>query len=300
MKQYILSILFIIIAFCNSNAQNPFVSDSDSVALIDLTPTQKDSLLFRLKHHYSENFNFLVKSDSIMLVPREGDIIQDTCWVYKDELIAVAEIKMLQDSIDNVWVKVAHDQYTMGWIPEKDLLESAIPHDQISAMIYILTNSRAFWMTALILFGILAYYLHRGESRQLYILNFKEMRSVYPFVFVALVAIMASVYSSVQCFVPEYWQEYYYHPVLSPIGLPLIMAVLLSLAWLVVIIFIAVVDEVYHHFYFVAGITYIFELLGIAMFSYLVISWTTSIYIGYTILFALLFLLGVIYKRTLR
>lgn len=300
MKQYILSILFIIIAFCNSNAQNPFVSDSDSVALIDLTPTQKDSLLFRLKHHYSENFNFLVKSDSIMLVPREGDIIQDTCWVYKDELIAVAEIKMLQDSIDSVWVKVAHDQYTMGWIPEKDLLESAIPHDQISAMIYILTNSRAFWMTALILFGILAYYLHRGESRQLYILNFKEMRSVYPFVFVALVAIMASVYSSVQCFVPEYWQEYYYHPVLSPIGLPLIMAVLLSLAWLVVIIFIAVVDEVYHHFYFVAGITYIFELLGIAMFSYLVISWTTSIYIGYTILFALLFLLGVIYKRTLR
>lgn len=300
MKRYILSILFIIIAFCNSNAQNPFVSDSDSVALIDLTPTQKDSLLFRLKHHYSENFNFLVKSDSIMLVPREGDIIQDTCWVYKDELIAVAEIKMLQDSIDSVWVKVAHDQYTMGWIPEKDLLESAIPHDQISAMIYILTNSRAFWMTALILFGILAYYLHRGESRQLYILNFKEMRSVYPFVFVALVAIMASVYSSVQCFVPEYWQEYYYHPVLSPIGLPLIMAVLLSLAWLVVIIFIAVVDEVYHHFYFVAGITYIFELLGIAMFSYLVISWTTSIYIGYTILFALLFLLGVIYKRTLR
>lgn len=300
MKRFILSLLFIIIAFCNSNAQNPFVSDSDSVALIDLTPTQKDSLLFRLKHHYSENFNFLVKSDSIMLVPREGDIIQDTCWVYKDELIAVAEIKMLQDSIDSVWVKVAHDQYTMGWIPEKDLLESAIPHDQISAMIYILTNSRAFWMTALILFGILAYYLHRGESRQLYILNFKEMRSVYPFVFVALVAIMASVYSSVQCFVPEYWQEYYYHPVLSPIGLPLIMAVLLSLAWLVVIIFIAVVDEVYHHFYFVAGITYIFELLGIAMFSYLVISWTTSIYIGYTILFALLFLLGVIYKRTLR
>lgn len=300
MKRFILSLLFIIIAFCNSNAQNPFVSDSDSVALIDLTPTQKDSLLFRLKHHYSENFNFLVKSDSIMLVPREGDIIQDTCWVYKDELIAVAEIKMLQDSIDSVWVKVAHDQYTMGWIPEKELLESAIPHDQISAMIYILTNSRAFWMTALILFGILAYYLHRGESRQLYILNFKEMRSVYPFVFVALVAIMASVYSSVQCFVPEYWQEYYYHPVLSPIGLPLIMAVLLSLAWLVVIIFIAVVDEVYHHFYFVAGITYIFELLGIAMFSYLVISWTTSIYIGYTILFALLFLLGVIYKRTLR
>lgn len=297
MKRFILSLLFIIIAFCNSNAQNPFVSDSDSVALIDLTPTQKDSLLFRLKHHYSANFNFLVKSDSIMLVPREGDIIQDTCWVYKNELIAVAEIKMMQDSIDSVWVKVAHDQYTMGWIPEKDLLGSAIPHDQISEMIYILTNSRAFWMTALILFGLLAYYLHRGESRQLYVLNFKEMRSVYPFIFVALVAIMASVYSSVQCFVPEYWQEYYYHPVLSPIGLPLIMAILLSLAWLVVIIFIAVIDEVYHHFYFVAGITYIFELLGIAMFSYLIISWTTSIYIGYTILFALLILLGFIYRR---
>lgn len=301
MKRFILSLLFIILACCNSNAQNPFVSDSDSVSILDITPMQKDSLIFRLKHHYSENFNFLVKADSIMLIPREGDIIQDTCWVHKDNVIAVAEIKILQDNpVDSVWVKVASAQNTMGWLPEKELLSKTIPNDQISELIYILTNSRIFWMSAFIIFGIFAYLFHRGESRRLYLLKFDEMRSIYPFLFVALVSTLSIIYSSIQCYVPEYWQEYYFHPVLSPIGLPFIMAVLVSLAWLVVVIFFAVVDEVYHHYYFAAGIAYIFELLGIAMFAYLVISWTTSIYVGYSLHFAVLIILGWTYFKFAR
>lgn len=273
-------------------------ADSDTVAVLDLTPHQKDSLVFRLTHHYSENFNFLVKTDSLLLVPREGDIIQDTCVVRRGDLIAVAEIKTIPgDSIDSIWIKVAHDQMTMGWIPEHQLLKGAIPNDEISEMLYDMTNSRVLWMSALLLFGVFAYFFHRGKSKQIYLLKFDEMQSIYPFLFLALVGIMGAVYASVQNFVPEFWQEYYYHPVLTPWHLPGIMAVLMALVWAVIIVFIAVIDEVYNHFYFVPGMAYIFELLGLAMFVYLVISQSTYIYIGYALLAVLLCLLVWTYAK---
>lgn len=284
MKIFLLILLWAL-SFCTLNAQNAEVADSDSIRILDLTPQQKDSLIFRLTHHYTDNFNFLVKADTLILLPREGDLIQDTCRVVRGDLIAVAEIRSIPgDSIDSIWVKVAHDQMTMGWIPEHELLQGAIPNDDISQLLNAMTNSRAFWMSALLLFGICAYLLHQGESRQLYLLKFNEMKSIYPFLFLALVAIMASVYATVQNFTPEYWQEYYYHPVLTPCGLPFIMSMLVCLVWLVIVVFIAVLDEVYHHFYFIPGMAYIFELLGLAMFVYLAISWTTLWYFGYLLL----------------
>lgn len=284
MKRFLLILLWTL-SFCTLNAQNAEVADSDSIRILDLTPQQKDSLIFRLTHHYTDNFNFLVKADTLTLLPREGDLIQDTCRVVRGDLIAVAEIRSIPgDSIDSIWVKVAHDQMTMGWIPEHELLQGAIPNDDISQLLNAMTNSRAFWMSALLLFGICAYLLHQGESRQLYLLKFNEMKSIYPFLFLALVAIMASVYATVQNFTPEYWQEYYYHPVLTPCGLPFIMSMLVCLVWLVIVVFIAVLDEVYHHFYFIPGMAYIFELLGLAMFVYLAISWTTLWYFGYLLL----------------
>lgn len=284
MKRLLLILLWTL-SFCTLNAQNAEVADSDSIRILDLTPQQKDSLIFRLTHHYTDNFNFLVKADTLILLPREGDLIQDTCRIVRGDLIAVAEIRSIPgDSIDSIWVKVAHDQMTMGWIPEHELLQGAIPNDDISQLLNAMTNSRAFWMSALLLFGICAYLLHQGESRQLYLLKFNEMKSIYPFLFLALVAIMASVYATVQNFTPEYWQEYYYHPVLTPCGLPFIMSMLVCLVWLVIVVFIAVLDEVYHHFYFIPGMAYIFELLGLAMFVYLAISWTTLWYFGYLLL----------------
>lgn len=278
--------------------------DSDSIAtivnivdttsitdttLLTLSPQQVDSILFRLTHHYSNNFNFVVKADSLTLTPRDGDIVQDTCKVYDGDIIAVAEIKSLPgDSIDSIWVKVAHDQYTMGWLPEHELLKGTTPDDTISQMLDTLSSSRAIWMSALVVLGILALFFKNKKIKKPELLKFDEMTSPYPFLFIILIAIMASVYASVQNFVPEFWQEYYYHPTLNPLVLPPIMAMLVSLMWLVIISFIAVADEVYNHFYIVPGLTYLIELCGLAMLVYLIISWTTLIYIGYILLVLLI------------
>ncbi|MBQ9666271.1 MAG: zinc ribbon domain-containing protein [Bacteroidaceae bacterium] len=314
---YILISLLIIscVGGATTGAGDTTPKDSDSVptivtivdttttvdtTLLSLSPKQVDSLMFRLTHHYSENFNFLVKADSLTLIPREGDLITDTCHVYADDIIAVAEIKALPgDSIDSIWVKVASNQFTMGWIPEQELLKGTTPDDPISEMLYALSSSRAIWMSALVALGVIAIFFGRKKKLAMpLILRFEEMPSIYPPLFLLLVALMASLYASVQNFVPEFWQEYYFHPTLNPLVLPPVMATLVVLMWLVIITFIAVIDEVYHHFYFAQGVTYLAELIGVSMLVYLIVSWTTLIYIGYLLLIALAyFLLRMIHQN---
>lgn len=314
---YILISLLIIscVGGATTGAGDTTPKDSDSVptivtivdttttvdtTLLSLSPKQVDSLMFRLTHHYSENFNFLVKADSLTLIPREGDLITDTCHVYADDIIAVAEIKALPgDSIDSIWVKVASNQFTMGWIPEQELLKGTTPDDPISEMLYALSSSRAIWMSALVALGVIAIFFGRKKKLAMpLILRFEEMPSIYPPLFLLLVALMASLYASVQNFVPEFWQEYYFHPTLNPLVLPPVMATLVVLMWLVIITFIAVIDEVYHHFYFAQGARYLAELIGVSMLVYLIVSWTTLIYIGYLLLIVLAyFLLRMIHQN---
>jgi hypothetical protein len=304
-----------------SQTSDSVPSDSDSVptivnivdtaivedsTLMDITPHQVDSLVFRLTHHYSENFNFLVKADSLKLIPREGDLIIDTCHVYKDDVIAVAAIKTIPgDSIDSIWVKVASNQTTMGWIPESELLKGATPNDLISEMLDALSSSRAIWMSALAAIGLITIIIGRRKTvmRQdlLNVFNFlDEMQSPYPALFLLLVAIMASIYASVQNFVPEFWQEYYFHPTLNPLVLPPLMAALVVVLWLVIITFIAVIDEVYHHFYFTPGIIHLAKISGAAMMIYLIISWTTLIYVGYLLLVVLVYFLVQTILKTIK
>ena len=248
----------------------------DSV-LLNMSPQQIDSLIFRLTHHYSTNFNFVVKTDSIMLIPREGDV-SDTCYVKDGELIAVAAVS---NHIDTLWVKVAHDQNTMGWIAESELLRHSSPDDPISEILYALSGSRGIWMSIFAAIGLSAFFVKRRKNNKMRLFSLEQMQSPYPSLFLALIAAMALLYSTVQNFVPEYWQEYYFHPSLNPLMLPPIMAMLVVLVWLLIITFLAVCDEVYHHFDVLDGALYIFELLGVGMIVYLVVSWTTIIFIGY-------------------
>lgn len=260
---------------------------TSDTTLMALTPLQVDSMVFRLTHHYSENFNFLVSADSLTLVPREGDFLTDTCRVYRGDVVVVAEIKPLAGSdTDTVWVKVAGSQTIMGWIREDELLAGTTPDDVISQMLDLLSDSRAVWMSAFVLLGAVALLLSRRKGKGLSLFTHfpDEMSGPYPPLFLLLVGVMASLYASVQNFVPEFWQEYYFHPTLNPLVLPPVMAALVVVMWLVIIVFLAVVDEVYHHFYFVPGVVYLAKLVGASMVVYLVVSWTTLFYVGYFLL----------------
>lgn len=270
------------------------MSDSGEAVISRLSAKQIDSLNFRIIHHYSENFNFMVKADSMMLVPMLEDLEIDTQYIYRDEVIVVANHTVVHgDSIDSVWVKVASDRLAMGWIREKDLLKGVVPDDTISIMIDTMSNSRVIWMIGLLGLGVVAFLVQKGRRRKLLLLQHDQMDSFYPLLFLILISLMATVYATIQNFMPWYWQEFYYHPSLNPAVLPLNLAVLVTIVWAVIIVFLATIDEIHHCFAFSDSVYCTLELLAFGMLVYLVFSWTTLIYIGYLLL--PLFIFGSIY-----
>lgn len=312
----------------------------DSVYVNQLTHEQLDSLEFRLTHHYTLNDNFVVKSDSLKLVPRE-DEATDTCVVHKGDILVVVKIKrnyteqidsldmsnadanlmksmkeanreddlpeknllldndtLATDTVhaDTVWIKVAGSQYNMGWLTESTLLKHTVPNDNISQMLDFLTGTRFLWMGGILLLGVLGLFLHMKYNNRIKIVRLNEMDSFYPFLLFILVAFLACWYASIQKFAPEFWQEYYFHPTLNPFLVPPVMAVLIITVWLILIVIIAILIETYNNFPFLRGAIYLIEIMGAAMFVYLVISWTTFIYIGYFLFVVLVWFLLVLYN----
>ena len=47
------------------------------------------------------------------------------------------------DSVDSVWVKLAHSQEVQGWIREKDMMRAFVPTDSISQAIYLFSETHA-------------------------------------------------------------------------------------------------------------------------------------------------------------
>lgn len=259
--------------------------------LVQLTSQQQDSLRFRLTHHYSVNFNFMVKADSLRLLPRGEMASADTLVVHEGDLLVVADVKRVEGAVllaengrdtlslapDTFFICVAHDQETIGWVEETELLSACTPDDDISRIIDGLTDIRLFWMSALLLLGVGGFGMKRGALEvNLSIFNSRLL--------LLLVGLTASVYASVQMFAPEFWQEFYFHPTMNPLLLPWAMASLVTLVWLTLIVLIAVLIEVYERMTFSDAALFVLQLCGLSVLVYLLISWTTRIYVGYVLL----------------
>ena len=74
----------------------------------DLTEQQLDSISFYTTHHYTQNYNFQVRADSmpiILQLPAEAlnEMPVDTMMVYRNDHLVVADIKMVPaDTIASV------------------------------------------------------------------------------------------------------------------------------------------------------------------------------------------------------
>lgn len=256
-----------------------------------LTEHQRDSLLsFRAKHHYSRNFNFIVKSDSIVLLrqqPEEqmSNLVIDSFVVRKDDNIVVADIKILPaDSIDSVWVQVAKDQETFGWVHEKTLLKRVVPDDPISQ--FISTFSDTHILIFLTVIGIIAvcYTLRFIMKRKAHMVHFHDIDSFYPTLLALLVSASAALYASIQMFAPDAWQEFYYNPTLNPFSVEPLLEIFLISVWAMLIIGLAVIEDVRYQLPFGEAILYLFGLLSVCAIDYIVFSITTLYYVGYPLL----------------
>ncbi len=254
-----------------------------SYVMSDSLDVISDSLRFEMEHNYSINYNFTVIADSIILSSEPQD--SDSIVVYKGDLLVVADYLLIpHDSIDSIFVKVARDQETIGWTPESELLDKVAPDDPISYFIYMFSNSHLLWFLLLIGMAVLVYLYRMSLKKPLQIVHFNDIDSPYPTALCILIAVSATFYGTIQHFVPDTWIHFYYNPSLNPFTLPFGLGCFVTCVWGILILIIAVVDEVFKKLTVVDALTYLVGLAAICVVCYIFFTFTTSYYIGYLFL----------------
>lgn len=296
----LVSLLLLALLLCGCYNRGPITPDA-----WDLTRQQLDSISFYTTHHYTQNFNFVVTGDSLVVVAQQpedmavpdvvsveiqtesGEYHKDSITLLRNERIVVADIKTVpSDTIDSVWVKVARDQLTFGWVHESELLSKVSPDDPISQFIDFFSDAHLLIFLAFCVVVVAAYGIRRLLRRGAKIVHFNDIPSFYPTALCLLVASSAVLYSSIQLFGAETWRHFYYHPSLNPFALPFWLGVFVSSVWAIVIVAIATVDDVTRQLPLGASILYLSGLGAICAVCYVVFSITTLYYVGYPLLIA--------------
>lgn len=279
-KYYLLLLATLMLTGCYNHRQR-------TTDAWDLTKQQIDSISFFTTHHYSQNYNFVVNTTSLPLSDELPDLAFDTLYVTKGERIVVAEIQTVPtDTIDSVWVKVARDQITQGWIRESELLKGVSPDDPISQFIDFFSDTHLLiFLTFCVVVGG-AYGMRRLLRRNGHIVHFNDINSFYPTLLCLLVSASATLYASIQMFAPESWRHFYYHPSLNPFSLPLHLGIFIAAVWAIIIVALAAIDEVKNRLQTGEALLYLAGLGAVCAVDYVVFSIFTLYYIGYPLLVA--------------
>ncbi len=255
-----------------------------------LTEQQVDSISFYTTHHYTQNFNFLIKADSLRLIvqhPTEvvNGLPVDTFSLYKGNRIVVADITtMPSDTVDTIWVKVARDQQAIGWVHESSMLPCVAPDSPISQFIDFFSDTHLLIFLAVIVLVMAVYSLRRLMSLGAKMVHFNDIDSFYPTLLCLLVATSAVFYSTIQLFAPDSWRHYYYHPTLNPFSVPLHLGLFLLSVWAMVVAALAAVDDIRRHLSGGDALFYYLGLMGVCAVCYVIFSISTLYYIGYPLL----------------
>ena len=254
----------------------------------ELSEKTKDSLAYLYERHYTWDTNLEVVDDSIALerLPIKDTFIQ----LNKGDKVVVAEFAIHPaDSVDSVWVKLAHTQDEQGWIREVDLKRSFVPTDSISQAIHLFSDTHASYFVVIFALFVGVYLLRAFRKKQLQMVYFNDIDSIYPLFLCLLMAFSATIYESMQVFVPETWEHFYFNPTLSPFTVPFILSVFLFSIWLFLIVALAVLDDLFRQLTPAAAIFYLLGLMSCCIFCYFFFILMTHIYIGY--LFLIFFIL---------
>lgn len=267
-------------------------------AYVNMTEHQKDSLSFQSKHHYTKNYNFIVASDSVVLLSQQpeekiSNLEIDTFAIYKNEHVAVADIRIIPtDSVDSVWIQLANDKATFGWIHESEMIEKVVPDDPISQFIYIFSDRHLLIMLVFLLSVGVIYIVVTLRRRDVPFVHLRDIDTFYPMMLCITVALSATLYASIQRFVPDMWRHFYYHPTLNPFSVPKLLGIFLSTIWAILIVAMAVVDDVFRRLHVGDALLYLAGVGAVCAVNYVVFSVTTLYYIGY-VLFAAYLVLAV-------
>ncbi len=247
---------------------------------------------FERTHHYSYNYNFVVTADSLVLMPQMpeeavSNLPTDSFVVAAHEMLAVAEIRIMPtDSVDSVWVQLAHEQGRFGWIHESALLEGVMPDKPISQFISFFSDIHLLIFLVVFVLILFVYGMRKLYNRKAYMVHFNDIATFYPTLLAIMVALSATLYSTIQLYAPEAWRTFYFHPSLNPFSQSGWLMLFLMSVWGLLIAGIAAVDDVLKHLSFSDAISYLLGLAGICSVNYIIFTVSTMYYVGYLLLAA--------------
>lgn len=245
---------------------------------------------FRAAHHYWKNDNF-VTTESMPLashIPGVAGTIftRDSSVLSRYDEIVVANVAYVPgDNLDSVWVMVARDQVTMGWVRECEFLDKTVPDNFISRFISQFSDNRFLLLFATLVGAALLFIIQRFRKERFLIVHLNDIRSFYPTLLCLTMSVSATIYGSIQTFNPETWKEYFFHPTLNPFGQPDAIMLFLSSVWLIFIVAGAVIDDLRRQPH-VNAISYLISLGAVCMILYLVFSISVQYHWGYILLAA--------------
>ena len=257
-------------------------------APIDLTDESipahtRDSLTYLYERNYTWGQNLTVCTDSVTLV--RLPLKKSFSTLRRNDRVVVAEFAIHpQDSIDSVWVKLAHSQEEQGWIRECEMKRTFIPADSVSQAIYLFSETHvSYFMIVFATFAIV-WLLRAFRRKKLQLVYFNDIDSLYPLLLCLLTASAATIYESMQVFTPDLWERFYYNPTLSPLHVPLPLSLFLGCFWGFIIVLLATLDESFRLLSPMAAFSYLLGLAAACIFCYFFSILTTHIYIGYVFL----------------
>lgn len=251
----------------------------------------RDSLAYLSERHYTYNTNLEVQADSVVLecLPVKDSFVN----LSKGDRVVVAEFTTHPaDSVDSVWVKVAHSQEVQGWLRETDLKQSFVPTDSISQFIYLFSGTHASYFVVVFALFVGVYLFRAFRRKQLQMVYFNDIDSIYPLFLCLLMALSATIYESMQVFVPDTWQHFYFNPTFSPFKVPFVLSVFLLSIWVFLVVFLAVLDDLFRQLTPAAAVFYLLGLTSCCIFCYFFFILMTHIYIGYLFLVCFIWLFG--------
>lgn len=246
----------------------------------------RDSLTCLFERHYTWNTNLVLQADSINLVALP--LKESYSLLRRGDRVVVAELDVHpNDTVDSIWVKLAHSQEVQGWLRESEMKKAFVPADSISQAIYLFSDTHVPYFIVIcalfVAFGLIRM-LRRKTLRRT---GFSDIDSVYPLLLCLLMAFCATLYETMQVFVPELWEHFYYNPTLSPFRVPLLLSLFLAGIWAFVVVLVATVDVLFRRLSLSAAVFYLLGLASACIFCYFFFILTTGIYVGYFFLLGL-------------
>lgn len=231
---------------------------------------EEDTTLYAI----GDNFELCVDSLSLQSSqPLHNQPIDTLCEqlnvYFGDPLVVAEKLVIPEDSVDSVWVKLARDQFTMGWTHQRCFLESVVPDDPISQFIHLFSIRHLGIFAILFAISLMVLLWQVFSSKHPHVFFLRDILSPYPTFLLITLAASALLYAGIQHYVPETWLLYYYHPTLNPFGLPLILSLFLCSVWILLVLTIATIDEVLRQLPAGEAVLYLLSLLGCCIITYL-------------------------------